>query len=301
MANPIVAGGCYKFSIESIGGAWIWNVSVDNTQGLGQLFKVVDIYSPYGPLYTAMIPIPGDVILAMADSLSDVQDQLAPMLALVQGSSSSFNIIITEGDSSINIGTIGIQNVGAFGSFMVATATPTVSWIQTVPSYIGDLGKNESGNFDFTLLTGALLSSNSPYVGVINLQDNRNVPTTIPINFMVTVNPRPVISAVPTSLGFTHSLSLGSTSGAQQVEISNLGPIASKLSFGLVKVHNSNWIDFVPTSGGPLDSGHSTLITFSINSNVPNSPGVYQDTVRVYSSNASNSPVNINIILTVSA
>jgi len=303
MANPVVAGGCYGFNIESIGGTWSWNVHADNTQGLGQLFKVQDINTPYGSLYTAMIPIPGDVVLAMADSLSDVQDQLAPMLSLTQGSVSSFNIVITEGDSNVDIGTIGIQNVGAFGSFMVATATPTVSWLQTNPSYISDLGKNGTGNFGFTLLTGALLNANSPYTGIVNLQDNRNVPTTIPISFTVTVNPRPVISAVPLSLAFTHSLSLNTSSGAQQVEIENVGPASSVLNVSLVRVNNnSSWIDFTPTAAGPLNSGDSTLITFSVvKANVPLSPGVYQDTIRISSPNAANSPVDVTVTLTVSA
>ena len=303
MANPVVAGGCYGFNLESIGGTWAWNVHADNTQGLGQLFKVQDILTPYGPLYTAMIPIPGDVILAMADSLSDVQQQLAPLLALVQGSPSSFNLVITEGDPNESIGIVGVQNVGAFGSFMVATATPTASWIQSTPSYIGDLGKNDQGNFNFTLLAGTLLNADSPYTAAVNLQDNRNVPTTIPINIIVTVNPRPVISAVPLSLAFTHSLSLGTSSGAQQVEIENIGPTSSILNFSLARVSNSsNWIDFVPTSGGPLDSGDSTLITFSVvKASVPSSPGIYQDTIRVSSPNAANTPVDVSITLTVSA
>jgi hypothetical protein len=303
MANPVVAGGCYGFNIGSVGGTWSWTVQVDNTQGLGQLFKVQDINTPYGSLYTAMIPIPGDVILAMADSLSDVQGQLAPQLALTQGSVSSFNIVITEGDSNVNIGSVGVQNVGSFGSFMVATATPTVSFIQTTPSYIGDLGKNDTGNFDFTLLTGTLLNASSPYMGTVNLQDNRNVPTTVPISFTITVNPRPVISAVPLSLAFTHSLSLGTSSGAQQVEIENVGPASSVLNFTLARVNNNSpWIDFIPTSGGPLNSGDSTLITFSVvKANVPLSPGVYQDTIRVSSPNAANSPVDITVALTVSA
>lgn len=298
----IVSGGGYSFQVQSTDGIWSWTIKAINTQGLGQTYEVRDIMTPWGPIAGVMIPIPGDVLLAMADSLVDFQQQLAPQLALTGSSPTVFNVIITEGDPNIAAGIVSVINSGAYGSYMVVTATPSVSWLQPNPTYIGDLGKNNTGNFNIGVLTSTLLSASSPYHGVVNLQDNRSTPTVIPITVSVTVNPRPVIDATPLTLAFTYSLLTGTDSGAQQIVIQNSGPANSTLNFSLSRVHNSsNWLDFIPTSGGPLASGSSTIITCSIvHTQVPHIPGLYQDSIRIASQNASNSPVDVAVTLTVS-
>lgn len=298
--GSIVSGGCFQFKIESTGGYWSWSVRADNTQGLGQYYFIENVYTPYGPLFNTQIPIPGDVITSMSDSLTEIRNQLAPMLALVNPSTTSFILTITEGDANVSIGSVEIQNVGAFGSFMTATATPSVSWLTSSPSSLDSIGKNETGSFNLTLLTTTLLNANSPYSGVINLQDQRTPPTIIPITVSVVVLPRPVISVDLSTVNLTYILLTGTPGSSQAITVQNVGPSGSQLSFTAAKVDNVSWLTVTPTSGGPLNSGSTDQVTFSlVSSAVPQAAGVYSETVRISSSNASNSPVDISIILTV--
>jgi hypothetical protein len=300
--TTIVSGGGFEFSTESVGGVWRWTVQANNLQGVGQLYQIINIYTPYGFLVDTQIPIPGDVVTSMAQSITQFQQQLDPLLALVDPIQTSFSVTVTEGDPVTGVGSVSIQNSGAFGSFMTAIATPDSSWIQVSPNSIIGLGKNEQGSFNIAVSPSTLLYTSSPYSGIINLQDNRSTPTIIPISINVNVLPRPVISASPLTVNFSYALLTGTPSGAQTLEVQNSGPATSSLEFTLAKVYNrSDWLDIVPTTGGPLASGNSTLITLSIiSSEVPQVSGVYTDTVRISSQNASNSPVDVSIILTVS-
>jgi hypothetical protein len=297
-----VSGGCFKFDTESIGGTWTWTVRSNNLQGLGQLYEVIDIYTPWGPFTIAEIPLPGDVVTAMADSLTQVQDQLAPLLALVNPTVTTFNVTIVEGDSNQEVGTVAVMNSGAFGSFMTATATPDSQWLGTTPASVSGLGRNEQANFNISLLTATLLNSGSPYNGKVTIQDNRVPPTSVEISITTTVLPRPEITTSPTAISLTFISSTGVPGGAQQLTIENSGPSGSNLEYTVAKLHNtSNWMDFTPSSGGPLSSGQTDIVTISVDTTNASSlsPGSYTDTLRISSTRASNSPVDVVVTLTV--
>jgi len=297
-----VSGGCFKFDTESTGGTWAWTVRSNNLQGLGQLYEVIDITTPWGPFTIAEIPLPGDVVTAMADSLTQVQDQLAPLLALVNPTVTTFNITIVESDPNEEIGTVAIMNAGAFGSFMTATATPDSAWLEVTPSSVSGLGRNEQANFNISLLTATLLNSGSPYNGKVTIQDNRVPPTSVEISVIATVLPRPEITATPTSISLTYISSTGVPGGAQQFTVENSGPAGSTLEYTVAKLYNtSDWMDFTPSSGGPLTSGQSAIVTVSVDSTNASSltPGSYSDTLRISSTRASNSPVDVLVNLTV--
>jgi len=296
----IVSGGCYKFSVESVGGSWSWAVQANNTQGAGQLYQVTDINTPYGPLTVIDVPIPSDVIVGMADSITDVQGQLAPLMTLI-GSTTSFNVVVTEGDPNVAVGSVTVMNSGAFGSFMTATATAGVQWLSVSPSSHQGIGKNEQVTFDIVLMPASLLATDSPFSGTVTLQDNRVPPTQIPITVSATVLPRPEISVNPSSLGLTFMSSTGVPGGSQQLTISNSGPILSSLEFTLASINNESWLSFVPTSGGPLAYGESSIVTVSVSASGAGGlvPGTYSDTIRVSSTKASNSPVDVPVTLTV--
>lgn len=298
--GTIVSGGGFDFQVESVYGSWSWRVRTNNLQGVGQLYEVTNVTTPFGPLFNTQIPIPGDVIAAMAQSILDLQNQLSPFLYVVPPSALSFNLLITEGDPNQAIGITEIQNAGDFGSFMTATATSSVSWLSATPGFVQGIGKNEKAEFSLSLLTATLLESGSPYSGVINLQDNRNPPTVIPVTVTVTVLPRPVISVTPAQIDLTYIVLTSTPGGSQSITIENAGPVGSILNFDVAKVSGgSTWLDITPTSGGPLESGNTDQITFSIVvSKAPSAPTVLQETVRISSSNASNNPVDIIVRLT---
>lgn len=300
MASSISSGG-FTFDLDSVGGKWYWTVQADNIYGVNQLYKVTDIRSPFGRLYDVETPIPGDVVSAMAETLQQVKDQLAPLLFIVSPSNPNFVLTVTEGEAGSSVGTIVFQNSGAFGSFLTATATSSVPWLQANPTTVAGLNKNEQGQFTININPTLLLATGSPYNGTITLQDNRQVPTVIVFNFDVTVLPKPVIATDITAVGLTYNITLAASGGSQQVQVSNAGLLGSILNASVAKVQNTSpWLQFVPVSVGPLVSMASTPVTFSVvNAAVPMTPGTYTETVLVYSSMASNTSVALIVSLVV--
>lgn len=297
-----VRGNGVQFSLASVGGTWYWTVQTNNIRGGGQLYEVVNIQSPYGALAAVNQPIPGDVALAIGSSITELQSQFDPLVSLVTGEPSSYNVTVTEGDAARLLGDVEFQNSGAFGSFLTVTATPNVPWLSSTPSTVRGLGKNEQGQVSLTLKPSTLLSTDSPYSGVLNLQDNRSTPTTLPITVTVTVLPKPTIGLSHTELTLTYAISTASSGGSQQLTVTNSGPATSELTVALSKVQNSSaWLQFSPTSLGPLDSGDSAIATFSLNAgNIPQLAGVYTENILVSTANATNNPQVVTIKLVVS-
>jgi hypothetical protein len=132
------------------------------------------------------------------------------------------------------------------------------------------------------------------------LQDNTSSQTVIPVTVNLQVIPRPAISVSSTSITLTYSQTVGTASVAY-LTITNGGPVTSVLEFILCKIiDNSPWLQFTPATGGPLQAGESSQIMFSLDTqNVPNTLGTYSETVRVFSENASNSPVDVSVTLDV--
>jgi hypothetical protein len=152
-----------------------------------------------------------------------------------------------------------------------------------------------------TLISGTLVQTGSPYLGVLNLQDNRNPPTVIPIVFSISVLPRPIIAAAPSPIGFVWYGSSHTGSGPFTVSVSNSGPANSILNWSALKVqNNSSWLAITPSTGGPLASGGSQDVQLSlVPACVPYNPGTYTETIRFSSPNASNYYVDVPITLTV--
>jgi hypothetical protein len=297
-----VSGG-FRFSQISVGGTWYWSVTADNILGAGQLFYVRDIETPFGKLTNGVdVPIPGDVVNAMASSMAQFQQQLAPLIALVSGQQTTIAVTVTQGDPASQVGAINVVNAGAFGSFMTASATPTAPWLSASPTAIPGIGQNQQAQFGLILDPTLLTAAPAPYTGSINLQDNRAVPTIIPITINVTVLPQPIIQVNTTSIALSWILLTGANSGSQQLIVINSGPSASVLGFTVAKVQNgSPWLQFTPISASGIASGSQSIITFSLYPpGIPQVPGQYFETILLSSPNASNSPVAIQVSLIVS-
>ena len=297
-----LSNGGFTFSINSVGGVWSWAVQANNIQGSNQLYQVADIQTPFGAFVNASIPLPGDVVLAMSDTLQQFQSQLSPHISLLSPGTTTFSQTVTEGDASFIVATVPFQNSGAFGSFLTATATPDSPWLQANPPVIAGLNKNDQGQFSVKLIPAALLAISSPYTGHVNLQDNAASPTTVPLTFTITVLPRPAIATDVTAVSLSYALGTGTPSGAQSVNVSNSGPAGSLLNAVLAKVQNrSPWLAFVPATVGPLVHLASSTVTFSVvPGGVPAIPGTYTETILISSTNASNSPVTVVVTLVVS-
>lgn len=298
-----VSGGGYEFSHISVGGKWRWTVSVSNVVGAGQLYQVTGIASPFGPMASSLIPLPGDVVQKMSDSLTEMQSLLAPLIALVTPGDTAFSVTVVEGDPTTVGAVVPFLNSGAFGSFLTATATPDVPWLSATPSSVVGVGKSEQSQFTVSVLPSTLLAVDSPYVAHVNLQDNRATPTVIPITLTVTVQPKPVIALDVAEITLTYSI-LTATAGADGVlTVTNDGLAGSELTAAIAKVQNaSSWLAFTPSSVGPLAAAASDTVTFSVvPSGVPAQTGTYTETILVSASSASNNPQTVSLKLVVSS
>lgn len=296
-----VRGGGFKFDVCSIGGRWEWDVTASNVQNGGQFYQVENIRSPFGALANTDLPIPGEVITAMAESLASLQQQLQPRVALT--GPASFSLTVTEGDPVIGAGAVEFANVGAFGSFMTATASPNSPWLSVDPPSVAGIDKNGSGQISVRVDPRILLATSSPYLGYVNVQDNASPPTLIPVPVNVTVMPRPAIGLSSDAAALAFYLSSMVPAGTASVTITNTGPLTSLLSFTVAKVQNqSPWLAVAPASGSSVPSGGAVTVVLSlVSDNVPSIPGVYTEILRVASPNASNSPLEITVTLTVIA
>lgn len=301
MTTSIAAGG-FTFDICSVGGQWYWTVRANNIRGSNQLYEIADIRTPFGDFNDVAVPLPGDVVLAMADTLRQFQQQLAPLLQLLSPGTVAFPVTITEGDPSASVAVVPFTNAGAFGSFLTAVATPDVPWLSPTPPVVAGLNKNDQGQFTVSLLPATLLSTGSPYSGHVRLTDNRTPPTVVDLTFTVTVLPRPVLATDVATVTLTYSIGLATAGPPQVVNVSNAGPAGSLLTAALAKVQNhSPWLAFSPSSVGPLAAAGSAPVTFSVvPSGVPGAPGSYTETILVSAPNAPNNPLTVVVTLVVS-
>jgi hypothetical protein len=297
--GTIVSGGGFNYELISVGGRWTWRVVADNIKNSGQYFYVTDINTPFGPLYTVNSPIPADVVTAMSNSLNSFANQLSPVLYL--SSSSSINVSVSEGDTITSAGIITVLNTGALGSFLSVSATNSDPWILVNPSNILGLGKNQPGAINVQIDPTLLLAVNSPYSGVVNLQNLSDPLVVIPVSLAVTVLPRPQIALSASVINFTYDIVSNTVSGPLGVDVTNSGPLSSILSLYVSKIQDrSPWLNFTPALIENLASGSSATVTFSINVSCINKiPGVYSDTISFASYNATNSPGVLTVQLTV--
>ncbi len=298
--NSFVSGGKFSFEFDSIGGTWRWTVGSKNVRNYEQFFEVDDITSPFGKLSDVSIPIPGDVIDKICESINNYREQLSPTLSIVNPQ--VFSVTVTECDPVISVGEVIIMNTGAFGSFLSASAVPNSSWIIPSPSVVKGIQKDSTGSFDVSINPSLLFSSSSPYSGVLNIQDNRNPNISFPVTVNVVVLPRPVIYVSSQSVTFVFNSTDCTSNSPQTVDVCNTGPNGSLLNFEVVKVSGCRpWLIINPINVGPLGSGDSQVITFSIDSSyVSTTIGTYVETVLIRSPNAINNPTAIVVTLVVS-
>jgi hypothetical protein len=298
--NTSVIGGGFRFSSPAVGGNWSWEVAVQNIVNSGQKILVRDIRTPFGPIYTTEIPIPDSIILAMADSVSQFQQQLNPQVFLI--SSATYFVTVTEDDPVSSIATNLFENIGQLGSFMTVTSVPDSPWLTAYPPSVSGIMKNGQGQSAISITPTLLLATSSPYVGHVNLQDNANPPNIVPVTFNVTVLPRPTIGVSVSTVNLFFSMTSGAGS-SQTVVITNTGPGGSLLTFNLVRVLNrSSWLDINPVSEANVPSAGTVNVIFSVDTNhIPGLPGTYSEQILIQSDNATNTPVTILVSLNVVA
>jgi hypothetical protein len=290
------------FNKASVGGTWSWTTITKNIPNFGQQFEVSDIKSPFGPISSVNLPIPGDVINAMAESITCLTQQVSSAITVTSPIPTQFALTVTEGAPSEEVGTVVLTNSGAFGSFLTVNATPTVSWLSVTPTQTVGVTQNSSVSFSIVVDPSQLLASESPYNGKVNFASQDDPNTIIEATVTVTVIPQPVLGVTPTSIVFNQTIGMPMPASSL-ITVSNDGTILSTMDYIVGKaINNSAWLSFTPASGGPLLGGESEAVTLSLNTTqIPALMGTYTETIRVSSPTASNEYVDVTVSLVVMA
>lgn len=263
------------------------------------VFSVTGIVSPMGILRDS-IPIPGEVVEAMGDSIEEVRTQFPPTILI--GPPSTLTFEVTEGQGFSLPQEVVLTNNGVFGSLLGVTLSTSAGYISVSPAEIGNLASNESGAFDVSVDSTELLAVDSPLSGTITVQDSAatNTPQVLPIT--IEVLPKATIDVSPTTLYFTVVKPLTGSFPvipSQTFTIENTGAAGSVLTWQLQKVGCSPWLaSFAPVSG-TLDSGETELITVVAAPPTSTGTGTYTETLRV-TGYSTNETFDVTLQLTVS-
>jgi len=288
----------HAFELSTAKGRWQWTTRLDVSQS-NPLYSVRDIISPYGLLRDS-VPIPGDVVEAMQESIAELKSNFAP--AILLGPPTSLSYTVDEGRGFTPAEGVTLTNNGVYGSLLGCSLTASTSWIRVTPANIGNLAMNETGEFSVEVNSTNLLASGSPYAGAITIQDPAatNTPVVMPIT--VTVRPKATIDTDTSVLTFAVVRPLlGPFPSVADLsfDVSNVGPAGSVLDFEIQKLRGtSDWLTAFLPSDGSLTSGQSSAVVVSVEPPSTMLPGTYLETLRV-SGYSSNSYVDVQIQLVV--
>ena len=288
----------YQFRYQTLQGFWAWTTRMDVSQA-APVYQIRNITSPFGLLRDS-VPIPGDVVQAMATSITELSQAFAPTILL---SPTTLTFTLDEGRGFGDAQTVTVTNSGIYGSLLDVSLTSSAAYLTVAPASVGNLAANEAGSFDVQATSVDLVAANSPYAATILLQDvtATNSPQTLPV--VVVVRPKAIIQLSTIALNF---IVVKPISGAfppipvQTFTITNGGPTGSVLEFLVQKLCGaSDWlVSFAPTTGTLAALGTqavSVLVQPPANTLI----GTYQETLRV-SGYSENMYADVVVTLTVS-
>lgn len=288
----------YQFQQSTPRGIWKWTTRMD-VSGPAPMYSVRDILSPYGVLRDS-VPLPGMVVQAMADSISQLQAQFAPLFVVSVGGL-VFNL--DEGRGYGPVQTFQVSNGGVFGSLLDASATSDAPFVRVRPTSIGNLAAGESGVFDVAVDSSTLLASNSPYAQVVLLQDP--TATNNPVSVPITINIRPKATITVSTASITFFVSKPLTGPfppvpSQSFILTNTGAPTSMLEYEIRRLTNTSgaWLSGVTPFQGSLAGAASQSVVVQVTPNANCLPGTYSEILRV-SGYSTNEYIDVQISLVI--
>lgn len=287
----------YTFSYQVVAGVWRWTTRMD-ISGLYATFTVLNVASPWGILRDT-IPLPGEVVTAMAQGIADLQSQFRPVILI--GPPVSLTFTVDEGRGVSQQQDALLTNSGTYGSLLNAVLVPSAPYVLVAPATIGSLGFQESGTVEVSVDSTVL--SAGTYNATILVQDNTatNSPQSLPVT--IVVRPKATIDITPLVLNFTVVKPLSGSFPViptQVFTIQNIGPIGAVLDFLVQRLTclSDNWlVSFTPVSGTLL-SGQTQGVTVQVLPVDSLPTGTYTETMRV-SGYSTNSYVDVQINFTI--
>lgn len=286
----------YQFEIDLVDGSWRWTTRVDVSKSV-PFTQIRDIITPYGLLRDS-VPLPGEVVQAMADSIVEVMMAYPPSILL---SPTALDFVVDEGRGVSAAKAVQVTNNGILGSLLATQITTSAAYVAAIPANVDGLNANETGSFNVSADSTNLLAVNSPYAETVTVQscDATNSPQTVAVN--IVVRPKAEISLVPTTLTFTVAKPLTGpfpSIPSQQITLTNSGLPTSVLDYQIRKLIGETWlVSFSPVYGS-LNGGASQPVTVVVAPSEGMAIGTYTETLRFtgYSSNMSEDvTVTLNI------
>lgn len=287
----------YQFEVQTPLGKWRWTTRVDVT-GSVPAYQIRDIVAPFG-LLRDTVPIPGDVIVAMGESITEVKSQFPPSILL---GPTTLTFTVDEGRGFSLPQTVTITNNGVFGSLLGTAISASAAYIQATPANVGNLAFNEAGAFSVAVDSTDLLASSSPYNQTVTVADPAasNNPRTLPIT--ITVRPKATILASPLTLTFAVTAPLSGpfpSIPSQTFTLQNSGPASSVLGYQIQKLTNlSPWLSGFSPVTGSLNSMASQVVTVTVAPPEGTTTGTYEERLRI-SGYSTNSFVDVLVQLVV--
>lgn len=194
----------------------------------------------------------------------------------------TIDVMTDQGQNAVSE-TFGVFNSG--GGTLSYIISDNQSWLSCSPAT--GTADTESDLISISFNTSGL--SAGSYTSIITVADS-SVPTSDTITVNLTVNPQPVLGL---SLAAINESSFSGSPGPQvALEIINSG--GGTLNYSLSKTQS--WLSLTPASGTVLAETDTVYVDLNSSALIP---GVYNDTITVTSAEASNSPIDIPVELTV--
>lgn len=287
----------YEYKLQVPQGYWRWKTRIDVSH-TAPFFSVRDIVSPFGQLRDN-VPIPGTVVEAMAQSITELQQALAPLILL---SPTTLTFTVDQGRGFSESEEVSVTNSGVYGSLLSPTLTTSAPYVKIMPAQLGGLAFSEAGLAQVSVDSTNLLATNSPYAATILVQDPNATNTPQVVSLAVVVRPLAQISVNVTQLTFYASAPLDgpfSPIPAQTVTLSNVGPVGSLLSWQAVKLYDTSWLVSYNPISDELVGGASELVNIVVQPDPCMPRGTYNEVLR-FTGYSTNFEQDVKITLIIS-
>jgi len=285
----------YKFQV--LQGYWRWKTRMDVSQSTPQ-FSVRDVVSPWG-LLRDNVPIPGPVVQAMSQSITELAQAFAPLILV---SPAQLTFTVNQGQGFSDPQTVTITNSGVYGSLLSPTLTSSAPYVTMSPAQLGGLSFNEGAPVQLSVDTTNLLATNSPYAASVVVQDPNAVNSPQTISLAIVVLPLAHIAVSTNTLTFYANFPLSGPFQpvpAQAFTLTNSGPTGSMLDWQGVLLLGVPWVASYNPITDELTGGASQNVTVVVQPCQDMTPGTYTETLRItgYSDNFEQDVV-IQLIIT---
>lgn len=288
----------YQFQNQVREGTWFWTVRMD-VSGATPVYSIRDIRSPFGLLRDS-IAVPGDVIQAMADAVTELRSAYSPSILL---GPTSLTLTLDEGRGWGAPEDVLITNSGTWGSLLAPVLTSSASYVQATPAKMGGVACNTSGTAQVRADSTFLLAVESPYTATVTVQDPTalNTPQTLAVTLVV--RPKAHIVVAPQTMDFVVTKPLLGSFPVlpdQVFTITNTGAVSSSLDYQVTRLcGHSSWLASYGPISGTLAGGASQPVTVRVQPPDTLGYGIYTETLRI-SGYSDNSYQDVLVTLTVS-